>query len=243
MEEGTMYQGLMKPSLLAYAFLISLSGSAIGLYVFPALFAAGTGTLSASPPSLLAALAALAALAVLVLVLCALFFHAARRVLAADGRGGFPERGTPRTVAGLAVLFAAFAACALVLSLLYGLVAVLVYGLSGGVPLDEAKGAISFVASVLTLLLLPVFVQAFFAYGLNGPTAWAGVRNGLRALKAIYPRLLLLSAALFAAGHLLLPLFGRLPQGLPAEAAKAAATSVVGMFGLVFALAVFAREK
>jgi hypothetical protein len=161
-----MQKDLFKPSIPALSFLISLSGSAIGVYVFPVFFEAGAGEYSSS--KLLTGTVLLIALTIAILALTAAFFKASGNITSP----GSPQRKTLKTIGGLFLLLVLFAVCAIIISLLYGLIAVLICKAAGDTFLfQHVKGIVTLVTSVLTLLVLPVFIQVFFTYGTAAPAS------------------------------------------------------------------------
>ncbi|MFV0412033.1 MAG: hypothetical protein ACK5L3_02040, partial [Oscillospiraceae bacterium] len=92
---------------------------------------------------------------------------------------------------------------AVVVSLVYGLLAVLLQAvLASTISLNSLKQVISYTTGGLTALLLPVWLAAFLGYGCHGGGVKAGIAAGLRGLKRSYWKLLCILAIAFLLGLL-----------------------------------------
>jgi hypothetical protein len=227
---------LLKPGFLSVALAIAVIVSFAGAYLFPETYG-GADSIVASRPGIRALIAVASAAAVL--FLSALLFETAKSLI---GRSA-GKRKRMYNFWGYLVLLAAFAVCALALSLIYGLLAVLLYAIFGSsLPLERIEGVILFVTSALTLATLPIFLNVVLSFGLGDGTLKEGVSVGLKTLKRTYFPLLTVAVLFFAAGRLLTIPFGFAPNAGVWIFVKTCISAVVGMPAITAAVSAYAGK-
>lgn len=129
----------------------------------------------------------------------------------------------------VAVLAVAYLAAALVLSIVNGLLAVLLYAvLKSVLTLDQIKGIVDFAATVLTLLAVPLFVSLFWMQ-MGGKRSLAEDLQWLlgKGLDCWLTVLILMLIGM-GIGWLILTVFHYVPGGLLADIAKTLLFGAVG---------------
>ena len=125
-----------------------------------------------------------------------------------------------------------FFLCALLLSLLSGLLAVLVYALcKEAYSLSQIKGIINVLSGALILVLLPFFTAVFWRAVCSGGFG-ASLAEGLRTGGKKYLPLFVTGILAFGAGQLLNMAFYAAPQTLAVEALKALLLAAAGTAAL-----------
>jgi hypothetical protein len=120
------------------------------------------------------------------------------------------------TVLGILALLALYALAGLVLSLLFGLLALLIEQMLGStLAPEQLRGIIVAVSSGITLAVMPVVLIVLFSYGLGHGSIKEGIVSGLTSLKRSYLKVLVVLLAYFAAGWLISALFARMPALMP----------------------------
>lgn len=132
------------------------------------------------------------------------------------------------------LLVPVYLAAALVASILSGVLAVVVYGVLAEVlSLDQIKGIIDLLATVLALLTIPVLVSLFWEQISSGETFGAAVKSGLRTCGKSYLKILICMLVCAGAGWLILTVFHYLPENIVTTVAKALIFGVIGTVALV----------
>jgi hypothetical protein len=135
-------------------------------------------------------------------------------------------------------------AVSLVISLLYGLLAVLIHAvLKSTLSLEQIKGIINIATIVLTWLISPLYISALFTYGLDSEKPWKAFVGSLKIGGRRYIKFLVFVAAVFAMGWLTTLPFRYADMTLPLEIVRTATVTVIGMFSLLFDIALYADES
>lgn len=219
-----------KPQLLALSVGVSLSAAVTSILLSPHLYSAGAGGGQHNSTILLGSGVALAA-SVLVLVLLALFLRAGKRV---DSQ---PEKSFLRSLGGLLVLVFLLVVAALIISALYGLLAVLITALLGSkLAFSQTKGIINLATTLITLAVTPFLLNIVFTYSIEEQGILPAIGNGIKISKGRYVKFLILVAAGTALGWLITLPFRYFASTLPFQIMEAILVAIVGMFVLIVAL-------
>jgi hypothetical protein len=117
-----------------------------------------------------------------------------------------------------AIIFLIFLCCVLILSVLLGLAAVLIYSLlKNTMTLDQIKGIIDYAAAAAVLFLAPIFLSAFWSGISSREKPWKSLKAGSRLSRKKYLKLLIMTLVVFIAGLLIL----QIPDDTHAEWAAA----------------------
>ncbi|MDR1891499.1 MAG: hypothetical protein LBQ48_00565, partial [Oscillospiraceae bacterium] len=142
----------------------------------------------------------------------------------------------------LLLLLLEFAAI-LVVSALYGLIAVLIQAvLKSAMAADEYLGVIKYVTNVLTFLMLPVLVHLLMVFATAERKVIPSVSKGLKTLKNQYVKVMLAIAFLFAAGELAKLPFGYITQSIWIKLAVSVIMAAIGAFGIVLVISLYPKE-
>ncbi|MCC8023391.1 MAG: hypothetical protein LIO46_06425 [Clostridiales bacterium] len=221
--------GLFLPSLL-----ISLCISLIGIYVFPVFFDFGMQEEARTPVWM----------GVLLFVCLAAGGILFMQVLAHGI--GLLSRKRRKLFSGFGKLLGFLGILCLsgiVLSLLYGLLALLLYTVfKNSFTMEQIQGVVNILTGCITLLVLPAALY-FLCRVLTQPIPLkAALRLEPKVFRRQYPKLLFTAIGLFAAGFLLMIPFQYLPQTMIAMAAKTALLSLLGMAGMIIMVSFFVGE-
>lgn len=135
-----------------------------------------------------------------------------------------------RTVATLLV----FLCCALLFSLLFGLVSVLIYEILKNIlTLNQIKGIIDFVIAAVNILILPLFISAFWSEVKSDEKLISSLLSGIKLGGKKYTKLLLLTLCVFGIGLLILTAFHYAVANLLANILKAFLLGIVGAVALI----------
>lgn len=119
-------------------------------------------------------------------------------------------------------------------SILSGVMAVLVYNaLAKTLSLDQIKGIIDLLATVLTILTVPVLVSLFWEQIGSSETFGTAVKHGLRRVGKNYLNILISMLVCVGAGWLILTVFHYLPGNGVTTAAKILIFGAIGTAALV----------
>lgn len=111
--------------------------------------------------------------------------------------------------------------CVIVISLLNGLIAVLLYALlKNALTIDQIKGIIDWLTTILLIAISPFFIAFFWREISNDETFGACITCGLRAGRKLYRKLVLLSVILFGVGFLIMTAFQYMPCSIWSSIAK-----------------------
>jgi len=227
----------LQPKVLVSAFAASLGFALISILLYPQIYDASTKVNQNSITILLTAGAAIVAL-VLVLALLAYFFQTAKEFASK------PTKMFLSVFGGLLLLVLLLCAAALVISALYGLLAVLINAiLKGSLSFGQIKGVINLVTTLITLALAPFLLNIVFTYGSGERGVPQAIRQGIQIAKACYLKFLIVAVAGTALGWIIGLPFRYLSGALPFQMVKAILEALAGMLILVCALAVYTETK
>ena len=182
---------LLHPKILIPAFGITLLLSLCGKFVFPEIFAAGAGQAGFLHPA--AGLFLVPATCLLAIYLLSLLF-----VGVTDG-----ERKPFTYFKGFLALLLIELAVMPVVGALNGLLSVLIHAVARpSLTQEKIEGVIDATASILLLLVIPVFIHILMVFGTQERKVTQSIRAGLKSLKKVYLRILLTILVLFSAGYL-----------------------------------------
>ena len=219
----TKSKAILSPTVLSISFGISLIIALCGSFVFPIFFDAGMKDSNGSRLSV-GSLIVLASFFLMVFLFALLFRSLEEK----------RKRKLSSLFGGLLSLFVIGFAAMLLLSMLYGLLAMLIYAIcKDALTGDQIKGVINVAIGIITLSVLPIALNIFFTYALTGQKVLRSISEGLRTLKKQYLRLLLILAILFAVGFLAVLPFNYASDTLPLQIAKTIVTAVIGAVGIV----------
>jgi hypothetical protein len=228
----------LSPKLLGLSPAVSAPIAVAGEYLSPRFYSAGTDGKVNSSTILLWTGAALAA-SVFALFLLTVLFENAKPVLE-TGR----KKPLGKAFGGLLGTIGLLTAASLVISLLYGLLAVLIHTvLKSTFSLEQIKGIINISTMVLTWLVSPLYISALFTYRIDSEKPWKAFTGSLKIGGHRYIKILVLVAAVFAAGWLTTLPFRYADMTLPLEIARTAIVTAIGMFSILFAIALYTDES
>jgi len=223
------------PKVLLPALAVSAVSAAVGEYVLPRFYAAGTGHGKEQVANFVW-VGAVFAVSLLMLFMLALLFESVKKVVGKERKA----RPLGKTLGGLLALLIIFAVAAVIVALLYGLLAVLLNAaLKSVMAFDQIKGVINITTMVLTLLMIPVFLNILFTYGLSKIKISVAIGGGLKSLKTQYLKLLIGLAAVIAVGWLGALPFRYMDATPLLRGIKCAVTAIAGMLGMTILLALF----
>jgi hypothetical protein len=204
------------------ALLSSLPVSLIGFWLFPRLFDAEINGIHSET---IVDICLVLVFMTIVIVSLAYLFESIKTTT----KVGREPRSFRASIQGLCVLSFLFALSATAISLVYGLLAVLIYNIANAkLSFDEIKGIINIVTSIITIMILPVFLHTFFVYGLGSVGVKASIGAALRTLRGSYLKGCVFLFLCFAAGCLLLLVFSFMPQSVFWETAKIILLGLLG---------------
>ena len=229
---------LTNPSVLLLSLGISLTISLCGNFLFPIFFDAGTKTPN-PPDPLIGSLIVLAAFFA-VTFLFALLFETIKKHMNTERQA----KPLGKAFGGILVLTGMFLVAFFFISLLYGLLAVLLNViLKPAMTFDQIKGVINIATMILTVAIMPLFLNILFTYGLGKMKLIKSISTGFKTIRNQYVKLLVFLAVVVAAGWLGNLPFQYLDETLLLRSVKAAVTAIVGMCGLTFLFALFDENK
>jgi|GEM_PF-6215050 len=210
-------------------FIASLAMSLLGSLVVPALFQnllAGD-----TPTDIFLYIALVVAVALLAMFLFSAFFKNT-----SDGSLAFAytlKRISLAAVLGLALMLA--------VSTVYGSIAVFIYAVSGDtLDLGQIKGIINICTSILTLLIMPIYVHTALEYITHDNPLKDSLITSWQTLKTqYYTKILFSLMALFALGVLVSIPFRYAPQTVPLIVLKSIAIALLGFAGLIHILSLY----
>lgn len=142
------------------------------------------------------------------------------------------EDGFLHMLGGTALVLLTVTAGAVVMSLLYGLLAVVLQNIFlGSMDVGRIRLVVDIVTSVLTVLVLPVGIAAIFGYGYHQGGVLEGMRAGLRGLRRSYFKVFAILVAGVLLGYLVSWLLR--PGGSFYGAATAIKIVVLSLLGAV----------
>ena len=223
----------MNRKLLPISFGISFSLSLIGRFLFPIIFTEGTER-DTNGMKMLLLVCSVVFLCILVLFLLTIFFKFAGRKR---------KKSHVKAVSGIILLTGLIFIVFFVISLLYGLIAVFINEcLKSSISFNYIKGIINAVTMAITWLISPFFFNMIFVHGIKDKKVWESFTSGLRISRSLYFSLLILIAGVFAIGWLAMLPFNYISSTFIIDMLKILIVSVIGMFTLVFAFAVYANN-
>jgi hypothetical protein len=161
---------------------------------------------------------------VFVLLLIALFFWF-------EKHKETPHRQFDRLLGGLIVTALLLTVCALIVSVLYGLLAILVNMiLRNSMDSTRIETVISIVTLVVTWLLSPLFINIVFSYGMGEGTVWKSFVDNWKVPGVRYAKFLLLAAVAYGVGFAVSGLL---------VAVRIPVIAIIGMCELVVAAAIY----
>jgi hypothetical protein len=224
----------LNPKLLGLSLATSAPIAVVGEYLSPRFYSAGTDGKESGDTILLWTGAALAA-SVFAIFMLTLLFEASKK----NTDNGHLKKPIGKAFSGLLGTIGLLLAVSLVISLLYGLLAVLIHAaLKNTLSFEQIKGIINIATTIITLLILPVFFNIFFTYGTSKEKILKSFSLGLKSQKGRYVKMLLFIAVVFATGWLVTLPFRYVDLTLPIQLVRTVVLSIVGMLALVAAFAI-----
>ena len=228
-----MNRKLMNPAVLYLSFLVSFTAVLSGVILFPFIFEARTGDGQQQKtwlPFLLLFLAA-----VTVLVAFKVLSNKIKTVLRPSSGGDiWGDFG------GFAVVMLILCAAAVVISVIYGLIAVLIYAVGkNSMETGMIMRIINAVTGILSLIILPVFLHIVITCLLETGGVKATFLQGFKGLKRNYFRLLMFLIIMFGIGWVLTIPFGHIANETIAIIFKITVLTVIGTAALPVTFAVY----
>ena len=221
---------VLVPSLFLCAIFVFASG-----YLFPAFFGNATG--GAAFGRYLLGLGVLLALIAGAFALLTVLLRKSAEALGVSQ----PALKLSKYVGKLLLLLLVFAGAALVLSVIDGFIATLLYAwLHVFLTLDQIKSVVDIVTNVISVLVLPLFLLALLSFGLEKPAVVGSVKGGLRRFKAQYLKILAVLLVLVGTGYLVLTLFNFAGASAVLEILQAVILSAFGAAGVLLMVTVYA---
>lgn len=144
----------------------------------------------------------------------------------------------PAALGRMLLLAVIYLSVSLVISLMSGAIAVVVYGaLSKLLSVDQIKGVIDLLVTVLTIAVMPLLVSLFWIQVKSNKSFGKAMKHGLCLAGKAYLKVLICLLLCLAAGWLILTAFHYLPANAITTAVK------VPVFGGVGATALLVTEK
>jgi len=211
---------------------ISLIISLCGSFIFPVFFDAGTME-SNKPNPAIGSLIILAAF-FSVVFLFALFFSKLE---------ASPKRKTSSVFGGLLLLFVIGFVAMLIVSALYGLLAVLIHAIcKSTMTTGQIKGIINITTNIITLSVFPIALNIFLTYAFSSYKALQSISKGIKTIKGRYLKLLLIPALLYATGFLIGLPFNYAANTLPLQIVKALIFALLGAVGILLLISNYKPE-
>jgi len=216
-----MNNRIYTPINIGISLSLSLIFTMIGAYIFPVFFEAGTKTENAPNP-LIGAVITIAAILLSIFLLSLLFAKISKN----------PNIAT--YVKGLFVLLLAGIVAIFVVSMVNGLIAVLLNALlKNTLTIDQIKGIINIVTGIISLLILPVFINVLLTFAFDEPKAVKSISKGLKSIKKRYIKILILLMILSAAGYLIGLPFNYITLSIIPQIIKSVLFTLVGAVGIL----------
>ena len=203
---------------------ISIAISAIlmfcSLHFFPIFFESGIGFRAGQP--ILEIALTIGVLGVSAILLSLLFANT-----------GTKRTQFSRTLVSVLVIGVLGIIAAVLLSAIYGYLAVWIYSISENrLDFPQIKGVIDATTGILTLLVIPIFLHILFHTGFRERGRLSSLRNSFRHLRKMYRRVLLLLSALFSCGYLICLPFSN-STSVVATAVQSILLGLVGTCGIL----------
>ena len=223
---------LLHPKILIPAFGITLLLSLCGKFVFPEIFAAGAGQAGFLHPA--AGLFLVPATCLLAIYLLSLLF-----VGVTDG-----ERKPFAYFKGILALLLIELAVMPVVGALNGLLSVLIHAVARpSLTQEKIEGVIDATASILLLLVIPVFIHILMVFGTREKKVVRSITTGLKSLKKVYLRILLTILVLFSAGYLCGLPFRYTQPSLVLNIIQAIIGALIGGLGMIGVVALYPERN
>lgn len=140
----------------------------------------------------------------------------------------------PAALGRMMLLTVIYLSVSLVISLISGAIAVVVYGaLSKLLSVDQIKGVIDLLVTALTVAVMPLLVSLFWMQVKSKKTFGSAMKCGLYISGKTYLKVLICLLLCLAAGWLILTVFHYLPVNAITTAAKVLVFSAVGLTALL----------
>jgi len=122
----------------------------------------------------------------------------------------------------------------LAISLISGAIAVVVYGtFSKLLSVDQIKGVIDLLVTVLTISVMPLLVSLFWTQVKSNKSFGAAMKHGIYRTGKVYLKVLICLLLCLAAGWLILTAFHYLPANVITTAVKVLVFGAVGLTALL----------
>ena len=229
----TKLRQIAKFDVLALSFYVFFGISLVGTYIFPIFYETGTQNNNITTSSLY-----LTAF-VFVLLLCVFLFSWLISRVKLKLR---ETKSKPFDKFGGLLLLVLFGLLAMfVVSLIYGLIAVLINSvLKSTMEIEQILGVVNIATNIITILLLPIFVNIVCVYALDENKAVRSIAAGFKTLKLNYLSFLIILTIFFGIGYLIQIPFNYIEQSVIAQIGKILIISVLGTFSVP---AIFAHYK
>jgi len=226
------FKRLLKADIITIVLLIAATASGYGVFLLPWLLN-GLATDGGFLNYLIFVLSIIA----VILLMTGLF----SRLMAQFGRSSnaAKPRGFMEGFKGLSWLILAGAAAVVAISICYGFLAVFIHFIFKDIlSLNRIKTIINVVTSILTVLVMPLFVQAVFNF-LGGMKPGSGIVWAFKNIKVTYFKILIPIIPIYLAGVTLSLPIGLLAADVPGRLIRAVLLSVAGGVSLLWLLAIF----
>jgi len=226
-----MFKGLLKTDIITITMLISVIASVYGVFLLPAVVEG----LAADGGFFNYFIFIFSIIAVFILI-AGLFSRLIMKLSLpskASGQGSFSE-----LLKGLLWLVLAGVAAVLAISIGYGFLAVFIrYIFRDFLSLDKIKTIINVVTNIITVLVMPLFVRAFFNF-LGGMKPAVSITGAFKNIKTVYLKLLPPILFIYIIGLLLSWPMGLLAADVPGKVIRVLLLSMAGTGSLLLMLAV-----
>jgi len=229
----TKFKTLLKPDIIGLSFLVSAIIAFMDIFTFPVFFKAATKSADAANPmfNILMMIVAF----VVVLHLFSLLLIRVRIKLENKDRSKITK-----IFIGLIIIFFIGLVAMFLISLIYGLLSVLIYQFTHKtLTVEQVKGIINVITGLLTLLILPVFINILLTFGLNKSHVKESIFTGIKTLKFNYLKFLLIIFSLFGVGYLAMIPLNYIPSTGVLLIVKALLLSLIGTIGIIIAFTAY----
>ena len=225
---------IFKPTPIILAFCISLITTAIGSYIFPVFYQRVTeGTTDKFLLSLVIAVISFAGITSLLLILSAKVKNILR-----NSTFSKPFEGLGRFLILILILLVA----GLFVSIIYGLISTLIYSIAKEtISIEQIKGIINIVTSILTFLILPIFFNIFLTFTMERGSIKETLITGLKSTKQIYFYLLIFFLTIFGIGYLVLIPFNYIENLTITAILKMVILPVIGTTSLLMSFTIYEK--